>query len=327
LRLVIVLATFALLLLLSACGGGSDAGSGEWQVVMSDLPAGLTSVWGTSATDIWAIGGDPNNTGNTVKHFDGTRWQDMTTGSKGDLWWVYGFPGGSTFFGGANGLILRYQDGQFDAMKTPGDATVYGIWGTSEDDLWAVGGNVGSDAFAWRYDGTAWTNAAGFPPVLVNSQSLFKVWGSSADHVWMVGTEGTILFYDGDRLTQVKSNTTRDLFTVSGREGLAATVGGFGSGVILENDGSGWQDVTPDKTPQLVGVVVAADTAYAVGIEGALEQRNNSGDWEPVKTGLKTSLTIHTIWVDPDGGVWAVGGDVLSSPLEDGIMIHRSPPS
>jgi hypothetical protein len=249
----------------------------------------------------------------------------MATGSKGDLWWVYGFPGGSTFFGGANGLILRYNHGEFEAMDTPGDATVYGIWGTSEDDLWAVGGNVGSDAFAWRYDGTSWTNVDGFPPVVANSQSLFKVWGSSPDDVWMVGTVGTILHFDGNRVTQVKSDTTTDLFTVSGRENLAAAVGGFNRGVILENDGSGWRDASPEKAPPLVGVVVASDTAYAVGIEGAVEQRNSSGEWKPVETGIETSLTLHTIWVDPDGGVWAVGGDISSSPLTNGIILYKAP--
>ena len=322
-RFLILISCPFLLFAAAACGGGSKGGAGDWQVVMSHLPAGLTCIWGTSAMDVWAIGGDPQDTGNTVKHFDGTRWKDMSTGSSGDLWWVYGFPGGSTFFGGANGLILRYKDGQFEAMDTPGDATVYGIWGTSENDLWAVGGNVGSGAFAWRFDGTSWSNVEGFPPVLVKSASLFKVWGASPDDVWMVGTEGTVLHYDGERITQVKSNTTNDLFTISGREGLATAVGGFLKGVILENDGNGWRDVAPEDTPQLTGVVVTADTAYAVGVEGAIEQRSSGGDWTPVKTGIKTSLALHTVWVDPQGGVWAVGGDVLSSPLKDGIIIHR----
>ncbi len=307
-----------------ACGSGKDS-SGDWQVVMSDLPAALTSVWGTSATDVWAIGGDPEGTGNTVKHFDGSGWQDMTTGATGDLWWVYGFPGGSVYMGGADGLILRYKDGQFETMNTPGDATVYGIWGLSEDDLWAVGGNVGADAFAWRYDGTSWTNVEGFPPVLVNSESLFKVWGASPDDVWMVGTEGTILHYDGDRLTQVKSDAKRDLFTVSGSGGLVAAVGGnFGAGVIVENAGDGWQDVTPEGTPQVVGVVLSGDAAYAVGIEGAVLQRSSDGEWQPVKTGLDLKLALHTVWVDPDGGVWAVGGHVLSPPMDSGVMIHKS---
>jgi hypothetical protein len=290
---------------------------------MSDLPEALTSVWGTSATDIWAIGADPDNDGNSVRHFDGATWQTLTTGESGDLWWVYGFPGGSVFFGGAEGLILRFRNGVFERMETPGDATVYGIWGPAEDDLWAVGGNVGAGAFAWRYDGDSWKDVEGFPPVLVNSASMFKVWGASSDDVWLVGTGGAILHYDGDRLTQVDSATTRDLFTVAGREGIVTAVGGFGTGVIVENDGSGWKDVTPPETPHLVGVWLGPDAAYAAGLEGAVLTRRDS-TWEPVDTGIDVPGALHTVWVDLEGGVWAVGGQVLFPPLVGGIMIHKS---
>jgi hypothetical protein len=289
---------------------------------MEGLPAALTSVWGTSATDIWAIGGDPEGTGNTVKHYDGTQWQDMPTGFTGDLWWVFGFEGGSVFMGGQDGLILRYRNGGFERMQTPGNATVYGIWGTSEDDLWAVGGNVSAGAFAWRFDGTAWAEAVGFPPVLVQSASLFKVWGLAADNVWMVGTGGTILRYDGERITQVRSNTTRDLFTVHGAAGLVAAVGGFGTGVIVENGGGGWQDVTPPGTPHVIGVWLGAEQGYAVGVEGAVLQRQEDG-WTTVDTDIPVQGALHTVWVDPAGGVWAVGGQVLTQPLIDGVMIHR----
>jgi hypothetical protein len=322
-RLLIFVSFFAVLTtVIAGCGSGGES-SGDWQTVMSGLPEALTSVWGTSASDIWAIGSDPEGTGNSVRHFDGTQWQKLTTGFTGDLWWVYGFSGGSVFFGGAGGQVLRYRDGNFERMDTPGDATVYGIWGTSEDDLWAVGGNVGADAFAWRYDGTAWTEVEGFPPVLKNSASMFKVWGSGADDVWIVGTEGTILHYDGVRLTQVASATTRDLFTVAGSGGLVAAVGGFGTGVILENDGGGWQDVTPDGTPHVVGVWLGPDDGYAVGLDGAVLERRG-GEWKAVKTGIEVQDALHTVWVDPEGGVWAVGGQVLSPPLVKGIMIHKS---
>jgi len=310
--------------LFAACGGGDDEAGDGWETVMSGLPAALTSVWGTSSSDIWAIGGDPEDAGNTVMHFDGAQWQAMTTGATGDLWWVYGFRGGSVFMGGANGLILRYRDGAFEQMETPGRATVYGIWGTSETDLWAVGGDVGAGAFAWRYDGSAWKEAQGFPPVLVNSASLFKVSGAAADDVWMVGTEGLILHYDGDRITQVASATTRDLFTVAGGGGVVAAVGGFGTGVIVENDGEGWADVTPEGTPHVIGVWLGDDeTGYAAGLDGAVLMRRD-GEWKAIDTGIKVKGALHTVWVDPEGGVWAVGGQVLSSPLVDGIMIHKS---
>lgn len=257
-------------------------------------------------------------------HFDGEAWSNLTTGSTGDLWWVYGFTDGPVFMGGAGGLILRYQDGAFERMDTPGTDTVYGIWGASPADLWAVGGNVTEGAFAWRFDGDAWAEAEGFPPVLVQSSSLFKVWGASADDVWLVGTGGAILHYDGDRLTQVVSGTEADLFTVNGNPDYVAAVGGIDGGVIVENDGSGWLDVTPPGTPPVVGVWLDADASYAVGVEGAVLERI-AGAWTPVETGIRVPGALHSVWVDPEGGVWAVGGHVLSSPLVDGVIIHKAP--
>ena len=308
-----------------ACGSDSDEPqTGDWTVVSTGLSAGLTSIWGTSPTDIWAVGGDPENSGNTVMHFDGSAWTSLPTGVSGDLWWVFGFEDGPVFMGGLNGLILRYQDGSFERMETPGDATVYGIWGASPDDLWAVGGNVSEGAFAWRYDGNSWAEAEGFPPVLVRSASLFKVWGSAPDNVWLVGTGGVILQYDGDRLTQVRSGTTRDLFTVSGNRERVVAVGGFGTGVIVENDGSGWIDVTPQGAPQVVGVWLGAEASYAVGVEGAVLQCED-GTWKQLQTGIRVPGALHSVWVDPEGGVWAVGGRVLSSPLVDGVIIHKAP--
>jgi hypothetical protein len=29
------------------------------------------------------------------------------------------------------------------------------------------------------------------------------------------------------------------------------------------------------------------------------------------------------VWIDPLGGVWAVGGQVRVPPLVDGILVHR----
>jgi len=224
-----LLAAAAVLVLVAACNGSGNESSAnsDWRVVMSGLPAALTSIWGTSAQDIWAVGGDPDDSGSTVMRFDGSEWANLTTETSGDLWWVFGFKGGPVFMSGESGLILQYKDGSFEHMQTPGTATVYGIWGTSPNDMWAVGGNVSSGAFAWRYDGNTWIEAEGFPPVLARSASLFKVWGRASDDVWMVGTQGIILHYDGNRITQVASGTERNLFTVNGDGTRIAAVGGF----------------------------------------------------------------------------------------------------
>ena len=323
-----LLAAAAVLVLLGACNGSGNESSAnsDWRVVMSGLPAALTSIWGTSAQDIWAVGGDPDDSGSTVMRFDGSEWANLTTETSGDLWWVFGFKGGPVFMSGESGLILQYKDGSFEHMQTPGTATVYGIWGTSPNDMWAVGGNVSSGAFAWRYDGNTWIEAEGFPPVLARSASLFKVWGRASDDVWMVGTQGIILHYDGNRITQVASGTERNLFTVNGDGTRIAAVGGFGTGVIVENEGNRWQDVTPAGTPHVIGVWLNGDASYAVGIEGVVLRRI-SGGWTRVDTGLNIREAFHSVWVDPSGGIWAVGGQVLAPPLIHGVMIYGRPGS
>ena len=308
----------------AACGGGSGE-SDRWSVVLSDLPGGLTSVWGTGPDDIWAVGGDPGDgSGSTVMRFDGAQWSSLDTGTSGDLWWVYGFQDGPVFMGGKNGLILRYEDGAFGTMDTPGTATVYGIWGASADDMWAVGGNVISGAFAWRLDGGSWREAEGFPADLAGSESLFKVWGSAPDDVWLVGTNGVALHFDGTGLSQASSGTTGHLITVHSSQGRSVAVGGLGAGVIVENDGSGWTDASPSKAPQVMGAWLDEDSGYVAGVKGAV-LRLDGDEWKKVDTGIDLEQALHAVWTDPDGGVWIAGGQVLAPPLTDGVLIYRSP--
>src|SRR5690606_16900636 len=108
--------------------------------------------WGTSDSDVWTVGGDMRDgTGPLVMHYDGAAWERVETGqSDGDLWWVFGFDGGPVFMGGGGGVILRHEGGTFTVMDTPTTDTVFGIWGASPDDMWAVGGTFDTNGFAWR---------------------------------------------------------------------------------------------------------------------------------------------------------------------------------
>src|SRR5689334_14672875 len=170
--------------LLGACGDDGGSTGPAWGVVSEGLPAALLSVWSASATDVWVVGGDPrNNTGPIVQHYDGTAWTKLDTGQRNvDLWWVTGFAGGPVFMSGSNGTILRYQNGAFEKMTTPGASIVFGMWGASPTDVWAVGGNLGggSGGFAWRFDGNTWTVFADVPADLKTGGTCFKVNGRSA---------------------------------------------------------------------------------------------------------------------------------------------------
>ena len=115
------------------------------------------------------------------------------------------------------------------------------------------------------------------------------------------------------------------LFTVHGDANRFVAVGGFGTGKILENDGSGWRDASPSGAPALIGVCVSSHGDYAVGQDGAVFTRGGSG-WTAVKLGVSLDESFHSVWIDPTGGVWAVGGQVLTLPLTDGIVVHRGAP-
>ena len=187
-----------------------------------------------------------------------------------------------------------------------------------------MGGSLPKGAFAWRSDGSSWRVAEGFPTELAESYSMFKVWGQAVDDVWMIGTGGVAVQYDGAGFKQEPSGTENIIFTVHADSDTYAAVGGLGVGVILENDGSGWKEVTPKGTPHLMGVWLDGGGGYAAGVDGTVLRREPDG-WKTVDTGIPLKEAFHAVWVDPDGGVWAAGGQVLAPPLADGVMIYRSP--
>lgn len=309
---------------LVGCGDEDQPPTDDWQIVHRDLPGALLSVWGTSASDVWAVGGDAGDgLGPMVLHFDGVDWTREETGQVGDLWWTFGFAGGPLYMGGAGGTILRYEDGAFTRMTTPGTDTVFGIWGASPSEMWAVGGASGGaqGAFAWRLEGDTWVAAPGFPAELADTGAVWKVHGRSADDVWLVGTAGMLVHWDGSAFT-VDHAGGESLFTVHANGDGFVAVGGFGTGIILENDGRGWTDASPDAANPLVGVCLTASGGTAVGQYGTVYERGPDG-WREEDTGLLLDETLHSVWIDPSGGQWAVGGQVFAFPLVRGVMLHR----
>lgn len=301
-------------------------------LVLQNLPAALLAVAGTTASDVYAVGADPPNDpfGPYVLHYDGQRWQRLNSGASGTLWWISVTPiDGSFYMAGENGLILQFDltTRQFTRHATPASHTIFGIWGTSADNLWAVGGdrNSGDDdnGFIWHYDGTAWSvvDLSGLYP---NGYPLrFKVWGRSADDVYAVGQRGLILHYDGTAWSPMTSNSIRPLITIHGNATDTVVVGGFGDGVVLEQVGNEFVNRTPRGAKQLSGVFLPEQGGgVSVGNEGEIQRRTAHG-WE-IQTPAPTIWDFHGAWVDPEGGIWATGGDLIGD-LDRGLLAYRGP--
>lgn len=310
-----------------ACGGGDDDDGGDgggWEVVGQDQPAALLSVWGTAADDVWAVGGDTgDDQGPLVLHYDGAAWTRLDSGRREvDLWWVFGFEGGPVFMSGAGGTILRYQDGEFDEFETPGASIVFGMWGSAPDDVWAVGGNNGGGSgFVWRFDGTAWSEAA-LPEQVDGTDTVWKVAGIASDDVWMSATAAKTLHWNGSSLDfEAVPGTDASFTSIGGNGERFVAVGGQFDGAIYENGGDGWESaLDPGASDLLTGVAVSGDQAYAVGRFGAVLRRTSDG-W--VAESPATEDNLHAAWIDPEGGVWAVGGQFESNPTTSGVMIQK----
>lgn len=323
----------ALLACVAACSDAPDANEARWHVVAEDLPGALFSIAGTAEDDVWVAGADRGDgQGPTLAHYDGTSWTFPDTGLEaGDLLWLHVPGDGQIFAVGSEGTILRSDDDghTFTKLETPDRRVVWGVWGSSNDDVWAVGGDasMASFGFLWQLSGAAFEERVLPARLLPAPNSWYKVWGTGADDVWLCGTDGAMVHWDGSDFEGVDSGTDRPLLTVHGASdgSLVTAVGGQFSATLVESSEQGeFEDVTPEGPPlQMFGVFHRAGSAYAVGQESTVLERSNEGWTELDTEALDVVADLHGTWIDPTGGLWAAGGQILSPPYDDGVLLFR----
>ncbi len=305
-------------LALAACGPRPFA------ILGADLDEALLSVGGTASTDVWTVGADAGD-GPRVLSWDGAAWTDHATETTGDLWWVH-VEDDVVWMAGDGGRVVRHDraTGAFAEQVLDDAVILFGVWGPGDGTLWAVGGDIvtRTGAALWRYDGTAWGRVA--VPEAVAHVALYKVWGRRADDVWICGEEGALLRWQGSTWEVVETANTRTLFTVSGAGDAAYAVGGFGNGAVMRWDGAAWADESPFQAPQLNGVSARGDAVAAVGRFGAVWRRD-AGGWAVDPRDPPTDLDLHAVWLDPDGGLWTVGGSLAAQPLDLGVLAYAGP--
>jgi hypothetical protein len=165
------------------------------------------------------------------------------------------------------------------------DGALLSIWGTSEHDIWSVGGSLGNggDALVLRFDGTGWRHEK--PG---GKETYWWVHGSSATDVWLVGTNGRATHWDGTKFEERPTGTTATLFGVFAiAPNDVWTVGGTpedpaqAQDVVLHWDGAAWKPETlPEatKVPFFKVWAASADDLYVVGDLGVIWHRKG-GTW------------------------------------------------
>ncbi len=316
---------------------GGDAGpdgpaTRSWQVVLQNLDGALLSVWGTSATDVFAVGGPHGNTGFNalVMHFDGATWKRLDAANTDTYWWVHGTGSKDVWMSGENGRLSRWDGAAFKHYATGTTATLFSVWAASPTEAWAVGGTPEATAgqpndVVLHFDGAAWTPAP-LPKIL--GRTYFKVWGTGADDVWIVGEAGTIWHRTGGAWTLASDPPVAHgtLLTVHGCG--AKDVYAVGGRDVLHYDGAAWKPepvtLLNDVNGVSCGARAGAPEVLIVG-SGGLRQRKEGATWQD-DFGAPPYKDLHGAWVDPTGALWAAGGDFVARPQPNvqraGVLAH-----
>jgi hypothetical protein len=113
------------------------------------------------------------------------------------LYGIWGSSESDVFVVGEGGTILHYNGSDWSHMDSGVTETLYRVWGSSGTDVYVVG----ESGTILRYDGS-WSDMASD-----TAQTLSGVWGSSVNNVFAVGEEGTILHYVPDTATTTTSTS------------------------------------------------------------------------------------------------------------------------
>lgn len=111
-----------------------------WTAVDSQATVVLRGIWGSSASDVWAVGDH-----GTIRRIQANdlRWQVIDSPTTENLRAIWGTGPKDIWVVGDAGTILHWDGLEFKpatAQLPKGDEpNLYGIWGSSANDIWVVG--------------------------------------------------------------------------------------------------------------------------------------------------------------------------------------------
>ena len=246
--------------------------------VTSQAVVSLLSVWGSSASSIYAVGAYCGV--EAYLRYDGTSWSPPV-------------PEGPPGCGGLGPIENN-------------------VTGSSASNVFRIQSGClppsGCSSEVQHFDGTSWTNAYhhGCSVTGFCLERLNAVWTDSPSDAVVVGTHGFIAVYNGSVWNDSPSGTTSNLQAVWG-VASAPTPRVFAvgdAGTILTYDGTSWQPQSSGTTQTLRAVWgTSATDVYAVGDAGVIVHYDGS-TWSTQATGARA---LYGLWGISPTSVYAVG--------------------
>ena len=250
------------------------------------------------------------------------RWEWINPKPQGMfLWSVWVAPDGAAYAVGNGGVFMRYDGAQWVHLPSGTNTSLYTIWGTSSENIYAGGAEV-----LMRYDGRQWSYYDLSADVAIRS-----IWGTSDDNIFAVGSEridgdpyhnGIILHYDGAQWSVIHRNhQARRFFDVFGLpSGEIYTVSCYSLYIF---NGTGWEALP--GSPGGDGIWATSPDNIFVNNGTNYIHHYNNGSWTSTElNGM--GVTSDAIWGRSSTEVYIVGvyGTVFVFNGSDWIPMHST---
>ena len=301
---------------LLGCGGG-DPTPEEFHTITSEQPGSLLAAAVTSDGVAYLAGGVTGGGAALLLKWDGTTLATIPTPGAHAFWWIHRIADDDMVLAGESGEVSRFDGATLTpiAVGAPAGTTLFGVWGATSDDLWAVGGSFtsgGPRRVIMRSAGGSW-HAVDSPAEVDADVTYFKVWGASASDVWIVGDRGVVLRDTGSGPVRAAAPGAERYVTVHGcGAGDVYAVGGGGNGTAVHFDGAAWAPVALGDVPLLNAVACTGGAPYIGGFFAYAARLTNGTARVITMPDEVADLGVHGIAVGARRIV-AVGGDLLAT--------------
>jgi hypothetical protein len=134
-----------------------------WKSYPTGLWPGFFTVWGASASAIWAGGGNGGAYARLARidHLLGT-WTDHSSKLSKQVNAIWGSGASDVYAVGWSGSVARFDGLAWSYLATGAPATTVmnGVWGSSAKDVWIVGSNgLNAPYVLLHYDGATWAQS------------------------------------------------------------------------------------------------------------------------------------------------------------------------
>jgi hypothetical protein len=286
----------------------------------SDVEDSLSGVWGSSATDVFAVGGSCDYftrscENSTILGLYDNSWVAMNSPAMtmlNDLWGtsrtnIYAV-GGFAFDIECNqvgeGTVLKYDGSEWHPIISTSEVALFGIWGISSSDIFIVGeycenitGNSGG--IIYHFDGTALSEMKRI------DYPLYDVWGSSGTDVFAVGVNGTILHYNGNEWLTMREVDRQYIVGIWGDSG--DNVIAVGPYLLLHYDGKDWSHMSAAKKEYMGVWGISSTDVFIVGHHGSESAVSHYKGSEWSDAGHGTSGSLNSVWGSSSTDIFIVG--------------------